>query len=235
MSNKALVITGASRGIGYATAQLFIEAGYKVVNLSRSEPALTGIVHIPLDMSSSATIDACAGDIQAQLTGCDEIVMVHNAGLLRKDSTRELAADSLQEVLQVNVVAPAQLNQIVLPLMQPGSSIIYLGSTLSEKGVANTCSYVTSKHALLGLMRASCQDLVGSGIHTACVCPGFTATEMLENHVGGSTEILESIASGVAFNRLIEPIEIARTIAFAANNPVLNGAVVHANLGQIEH
>ena len=135
----------------------------------------------------------------------------------------------------MNVVAPAQLNQIVLPLMQAGSSIIYLGSTLSEKGVANTCSYVTSKHALLGLMRASCQDLVGSGIHTACVCPGFTATEMLENHVGGSTEILESIASGVAFNRLIEPIEIARTIAFAANNPVLNGAVVHANLGQIEH
>ena len=235
MSNKVLVITGASRGIGYATAQLFMEAGYKVVNLSRSEPALPGIVHIPLDMSSSATIDAWAGDIQAQLTDCDEIVLVHNAGLLRKDSTRELAADSLQEVLQVNVVAPAQLNQIVLPLMQPGSSIIYLGSTLSEKGVANTCSYVTSKHALLGLMRASCQDLVGSGIHTACVCPGFTATEMLENHVGGSTEILESIASGVAFNRLIEPIEIARTIAFAANNPVLNGAVVHANLGQIEH
>lgn len=63
MSNKVLVITGASRGIGYATAQLFMEAGYKVVNLSRSEPALPGIVHISLDMSSSATIDACAGDI----------------------------------------------------------------------------------------------------------------------------------------------------------------------------
>lgn len=56
MSNKVLVITGASRGIGFATAQLFMEAGYKVVNLSRSEPGLTGIVHIPLDMSSSATI-----------------------------------------------------------------------------------------------------------------------------------------------------------------------------------
>ena len=69
-------------------------------------------------------------------------------------------------------------------------SIIYIGSTLSEKGVANSCSYVTSKHAVVGLMRSTTQDLVGKGIHTACICPGFTDTEMLKNHVGGSKEIL---------------------------------------------
>jgi NAD(P)-dependent dehydrogenase (short-subunit alcohol dehydrogenase family) len=57
---------------------------------------------------------------------------------------------------------------------------------------------------------------------------------MLKAHVGNSEEVLASIASGNAVGRLIEPMEIANTILFAANNPVVNGAVLHANLGQLE-
>jgi 3-oxoacyl-[acyl-carrier protein] reductase len=101
--------------------------------------------------------------------------------------------------------------------------------------VPGSLAYVVSKHALLGLMRSTCQDLSGTGVHTVCVCPGFTDTEMLRSHVGGNAEILAAIASGVTANRLIEPVEIARTIQFAAREPVLNGAVLHANLGQINH
>ncbi|MGB5324419.1 MAG: SDR family oxidoreductase [Pseudomonadales bacterium] len=234
MSKKTLLITGASRGIGLATAKRFLEAGYRVVNLSRSDPQVAGIEHISLDIADAASVGAASAAIAAALAGNDSVVLVHNAGLLQKDSVRELPAESFQRVLQTNVVAPAQLNQIALPAMQQGSSIIYIGSTLSEKGVANTCSYVTSKHAVLGLMRATCQDLVGSGIHTACVCPGFTNTEMLANHVGNDQQVLDAIATGIAYGRLIEPDEIAETIFFAATNPVLNGAIVHANLGQIE-
>jgi 3-oxoacyl-[acyl-carrier protein] reductase len=68
--------------------------------------------------------------------------------------------------------------------MGPGSSVLYVGSTLSEKAVPGSFSYVVSKHAQLGMMRATCQDLMGTGIHTAMVCPGFTDTEMLRNHLG---------------------------------------------------
>ncbi|NNL57651.1 MAG: SDR family oxidoreductase [Pseudomonadales bacterium] len=234
MSTKTLLITGASRGIGLATAALFRDQGYRVVNLSRSKPALDGIEHMPLDLADAQAIDAMATQLRETIDGSESVKLVHNAGLLRKDSARDLPASELHKVLQINVVAPAQLNQIVLPAMRAGSAIIYIGSTLSEKGVANTCSYVTSKHAVLGLMRAGCQDLSGSGIHSTCVCPGFTATEMLSGHVGHDQAILDAIASGIAFNRLIEPAEIARTVLFAAENPVLNGAVLHANLGQIE-
>jgi 3-oxoacyl-[acyl-carrier protein] reductase len=84
-------------------------------------------------------------------------------------------------------------------------------------------------------MRATCQDLAGSGIHTVCVCPGFTDTEMLRAHVGHLPEILGALATGVTYGRLIQPGEIARTIRFCADNAVVNGAVLHANLGQVEH
>ena len=116
----------------------------------------------------------------------------------------------------------------------PSSAIIYLGSTLAEKAVANSFSYVTSKHAVIGMMRATCQDLDGTGIHTACVCPGFTDTEMLQVHLGDDEDVLAGITKLSTFGRLITPEEIAATICFAALNPVVNGSVIHANLGQIE-
>ena len=85
------------------------------------------------------------------------------------------------------------------------------------------------------MMRATCQDLAGTGIHTCCICPGFTDTEMLRVHIGDDQEVVNSIASASTFGRLIEPEEIANTISFAAANPVINGAVMHTNLGQVEH
>jgi len=131
------------------------------------------------------------------------------------------------------VIAPALLNKLLLPSMKQGSSVIYIGSTLSEKAVAGCCSYITSKHAVVGLMKSTCQDAAGMGIHTACICPGFTETEMLKIHVGGSENLAE-IAGMSTFGRLISPIEIADMIFFCAENAVINGSVIHANLGQVE-
>ena len=116
--------------------------------------------------------------------------------------------------------------------MPSGSSILYVGSTLAEKAVPNSYSYVVTKHALIGMMRATCQDLAGRGIHTACICPGFTDTEMLRAHV--PDEAMDAVRGLSAYGRLIEPSEIAHTLHWAAESPVINGAVLHANLGQVE-
>jgi len=230
--SRVLVITGASRGIGSATAQKFIDDGYTVCNLSRTPSPVKGVVQIDLDLAAQDWSEAEAR-LKNLLSGAEQVVLVHNAGNLIKDSLNDFSAESFRRVMEINVVAPARLTHSLLHAMKPGSSVIYVGSTLGEMAVPNSCSYVTSKHAQIGLMRSTCQDLVGTGIHTACVCPGFTDTEMLRAHVGNSAEILASIASGVAQKRLIAPSEIADTIHFCARNPVLNGAVIHANLGQI--
>ncbi|HKI73400.1 MAG TPA: SDR family oxidoreductase, partial [Pseudomonadales bacterium] len=71
-------------------------------------------------------------------------------------------------------------------------------------------------------------------IHTACICPGFTDTEMLRAHVGDNEQILSEIAQLSTFGRLITSQEIAAAIWFAATNAVINGAVIHTNLGQVE-
>jgi 3-oxoacyl-[acyl-carrier protein] reductase len=231
--NKVLIITGASRGIGRATAQLFAEQGFKVYNLSRSRTDVQNVEQIDVDLSAANWAEQAKVPLLRAIAGATQTVVVHNAGAIIKDSLNHFDANDFRRVMEINVVAPALLSSLLLPEMRAGSSIIYVGSTLSDIAVPNSCAYVASKHALLGLMRSTCQDLAGSGIHTACVCPGFTDTEMLREHVGNNEEILQSIAGGVAYGRLIEPAEIARTVYFCALNSVINGAVIHANLGQI--
>jgi 3-oxoacyl-[acyl-carrier protein] reductase len=127
------------------------------------------------------------------------------------------------------------LNQLYFPLMKPGSSVIYIGSTLSEKAVGKTASYVTTKHAVAGLMKATCQDLIHTGIHTCCICPGFTHTEMLQARIDHDPAILAFATSKQVLGRLVEPQEIADVVWFCALHPVMNGAMVHANLGQVEN
>lgn len=232
--SKVLIITGASRGIGRATAKLFTEEGFKVYNLSRSHTDLPNIEQIEADLSAPNWSDAAKIPLLRAVAGAEQTVVVHNAGAIIKDSLNHFDAANFRRVMEINVVAPALLSSLLLPEMRAGSSIIYIGSTLSDIAVPNSCAYVSSKHALLGLMRSTCQDLAGSGIHTACVCPGFTDTEMLREHVGYSEEVLQSIAKGVAHGRLVEPAEIARTVYFCAQNAVINGAVIHANLGQVQ-
>lgn len=231
--DKALVITGGSRGIGLATIQAFVADGYRAINISRSPTDLTLATQINADLSETNWIEGAREQLLQSLGKPDQITLIHNAALLLKDSINS-AAD-FARVLQINLIAAQQLNELLLPKMNSGSSILYVGSTLSKKAVANTLSYSTSKHAVLGLMRATCQDLIGTGIHTASVCPGFTDTEMLREHIGQDEEILKALGKANAFDRLVNPKEIAGCLKFCADNPAINGTSIDANLGQVEH
>ena len=231
---KAAIITGASVGIGRETAALFLAEGYRVFNLSRRQCPLEGVENLSCDLASTDSVAQCIEALVGALAGAEQIALVHNASQMRKDSADACEGDSLRAVLETNVVAVNSLNQGLLPIMAEGSSIVYVGSTLSEKAVPGSFSYVTSKHAQLGMMRATCQDLMGKGIHTALVCPGFTDTEMLRTHIGTDPEVEASIAGMNSFNRLVQPLEIAELIQWVHQHPVINGAVLHANLGQKE-
>ncbi|RKH58702.1 SDR family NAD(P)-dependent oxidoreductase [Corallococcus llansteffanensis] len=234
MADWAL-ITGASRGIGEATAARFQQAGWRVMNVSRKPCPVLGVVNVAVDLAVPGWEAKLAPALEAGPgTGGGRLCVVHNAALYEHDDALSMDADHLRRVLEVNVVAPLVLNRLARPLLTDGSSILYVGSTLSEKAVKGVASYVTTKHALVGMMRATCQDLAGTRIHTACVCPGFTDTEMLREHLGPDAAVRASVEGMTTFGRLIAPGEIADVLFTCATTPVLNGAVLHANLGQVE-
>ena len=228
---KFLIITGGSSGIGFAAAKLFQENGFNIINISRSKINLDDAVHIEVDLSISNWQESLESIFQETLSSADQICLVHNASKMQSDNVESTDPDSLREVLEVNLVGPSILNKITIPYMKKGSSILYVGSTLSEKAVPQMSSYVMTKHGMIGLMRSTCQDLFGRFIHTACICPGATETEMLVEYVQGNQEALKIMASTLSENRLISVEEIASTIFFCANNSVINGSVIHANLG----
>ncbi len=232
---KAAIITGASVGIGEQTARAFLAEGYRVYNLSRRRCPADGVDNFTCDLSLAGSVDAVCAALAGLLADCSSVALVHNASQMSKDTVDDCDSDNLRRILETNVVAINSLNQQLIPLMPRSSSVLYVGSTLSEKAVAGSFSYVLSKHAQLGMMRATCQDLMGRGIHTALICPGFTDTEMLRTHLHGDAELLQTIAAMNSFNRLVEPAEIAELILWSHGHPVINGSVLHANLGQKEN
>lgn len=224
------IITGASCGIGLATAERFVKEGWKVYNLSRTPCPLPDVVHYPCDLSDIKQTQQVLDKLD--LKPFTKISIVHNAAITRNDTYETATETDFLDVFKINVAAPQFINQCLMPRLPKGSSIIFVGSTLSEVGAPNSLSYTTSKHALAGLMKATAQDLARKETHTCLVCPGFTDTQMLKDVVGPDEKKWTEIKSSVLFGRLIAPEEIASLIFFCSNNPVINGSVLHANLGQ---
>ncbi|MEK9920208.1 MAG: SDR family oxidoreductase [Luminiphilus sp.] len=231
------ILTGASSGIGAAAAEQFVAAGFTVINLSRRDCPISGVRTITTDLSDNDSLTESCEALRALLTAQNaaSVCLVHNASLMLKDRCDTTDDAAMLQALSVNVIGINTLNRALLPAMPSASSVLYIGSTLSEKAVAGAYSYIVSKHAQLGMMRATCQDLMGRGIHTALICPGFTDTSMLRQHVGNDAEVLSSLGKMNSYGRLVAPQEIADLIFWAHHHPVINGSVMHANLGQVEH
>src|SRR5262245_57886198 len=122
--NKVAVISGASKGIGAAAAQRFLDAGYRVINLSRSANPDSRVRNIGVDLSSADFVQQLRPVLLPQLEGAESICLIHNAALYTRDTVENLQAAELATILQVNVIASLQLNQLLLPLMNTGSSIL---------------------------------------------------------------------------------------------------------------
>jgi NAD(P)-dependent dehydrogenase (short-subunit alcohol dehydrogenase family) len=228
-----VIITGASKGIGYKTAEIFLNNGFEIWNLSRNACTLIGVHNIELDLIHTAD-ESIKKSLLSHIPHKRRIILIHNSGVCYNDTLQNFELPHWQDTLRLNVTIPALLSQWLLPHMMPQSAIVFVGSTLSEKAVGNTCSYTVSKHAIVGLMRAACQDLAGKFIHTCCVCPGVTDTEMFRLRIENNAALLAKLTHLQSDDRLLQPQEIAEAIFTAATHPIFNGAVLHANGGQIE-
>ena len=229
-----VIVTGASAGIGLAIATHFVEQGQRVIGLARRPCPDPAVESLRVDLCDAGALDLVLTGIVESLPPSPRLHLIHSASHMPSDGAEDLDPERLAQTLRLNVVAPAQIDARLLPAAAPGSSVVFIGSTLCEKAVPGKLSYVTSKHALLGLMRATVQDLFGRSIHALCVAPGFVDTDMLRPALERDPEFERSVLDMVSFGRLLDPNEIAEIVAFATRTPALNGAVIHANLGQRE-
>ena len=231
MSDRpTVIVTGGSAGIGLAIVERFADLDYRVISLARRRCPVDTVESMLVDLGSSEAVAAALDKVRDRLPKRSHIHMIHNAAAMPTDTATDFDSRVFERTFRLNVTTAAELNAGLIPQMKPGSSIVFIGSTLSEKGVPSRLSYVTSKHAVLGLMRATVQDLFGTGIHCMMVAPGFTDTAMLQQGPG----LAQAVREMVSFGRLLEPEEVADIVVFATRTPALNGAIVHANLGQRE-
>jgi len=173
---RTALVTGASSGIGRATAAALVARGYRVFGTSRKPLALDGVEPLVLDLESPASIEALAGP----LATVD--VLVNNAGESQSGPFEELPAEALQRLFQVNVLGPVRLAQLALPGMRERGygRVVMVGSMLASFPLAYRSSYVATKAAIKGFSNGARHEYSPFGVWLTTVEPGSINTGISE-------------------------------------------------------
>jgi NAD(P)-dependent dehydrogenase (short-subunit alcohol dehydrogenase family) len=208
LSEKTIVVTGASRGLGRAVAIEFAARGANVLGVGRDESALQETAHLAGAGFSAATLDvrdeAAVTEYFAALPSLD--VLINNAGIARIRPLLETPAEEMREILEINVVAAfVVLREAARKMAQSGGHIINIASDAATRGIEGMAPYVASKHALLGLSRSAHLELKPLGVRVSALCPGPIQTDIL--------------GPGTMSSGAIAPSALAKLIADLAETP----------------
>lgn len=191
---KTIVITGASRGIGYETARSLAEFGHTVIAISRSEEGLIKlresvqgeIIIMPMDLTKPRSVYELTQMIKNEAIALDGVI--HNAGLLISKPFSELTDLEWQNQWELNVMVPVRLTRELLPYLKHGSHIVHIGSMGGYQGSSKfpgLTAYSATKAALAALAESLSAELVGQNISSNCLCLGAVQTEMLQQAFPG--------------------------------------------------
>ena len=188
---QSVVITGASTGIGWATAKLLLDRGFRVFGSVRKEADADrlkrefGANFIPLlfDVTDEATVLAAARQVRAALNGETLFGLVNNAGIAVAGPVLELAADEFRRQMDVNVIGPIITTQAFGPLLGsdpslkgPKGRIVMISSVAGKNGNPLTAAYAASKHAIEGLSESLRREMMLFGIDVIIIAPGAVKT-----------------------------------------------------------
>lgn len=222
MSRGTAVVTGASSGIGAATARRLADAGFDVIAAARRAGRLAELSHpriTPwlLDVTDQASVDA----LSAHAETLDVTVVVANAGgAFDAASVAHADLDSWQTAYDVNVLGTVRTVKALLPrLIASGRGLIVLmGSTAGRTAYENGGSYVAAKHAIAALAGTLRLELCGEPVRVVEIAPGMVRTEEFAvNRFGGDTQKAAQVYEGVA-----EPLtadDIADAVEWVATRP----------------
>ncbi len=225
LENRTALVTGASRGIGAATARALDRAGARVALVARHREDLAEVaaglgrnpVVIPADLGEpDAAADAAASALGA-LGSVD--ILVNNAAAAARLATTDTGAAIIDEMLAVNVRAPLLLIAALIPAMteRRRGSIINLSSVSGLIGTPRRAAYAASKGAIDAATRSLAMELGPMGIRVNSVAPGVVDTALWASNkrVGG---VIEAVQNLTPLRRWAEPADIADVITFLSSD-----------------
>jgi NADP-dependent 3-hydroxy acid dehydrogenase YdfG len=223
LDGKTAIVTGASSGIGRATAQALAGAGVRVAGGARRVERLETEVALDLDVTDPASCERFVERAAGELGGVD--ILVNAAGLaLGRDPFDASGEEEERTVLETNVNGLIRMTRLCLPHLRDGGHIVNLGSVAGRQAYENAALYVTSKFAVRGFTYALREDLLGRPIRLTTVDPGLVETDFSLVRFRGDEETARAVYRGV---EAMKPEDIADCILWAVTRPP------HVNVDEI--
>jgi len=213
LDGRVALITGASRGIGAATARMLDAAGVKLGLVSRSgdDLGIPGAVGVAADVRDADAIASAVDTVVDRHGGLD--ILFVNAGVGAYGPILDLPAEHLDEMIEVNVKGAIHTVRAALPhlLKSEAADIVTLASEAGRRGLPNEAVYCASKFAQVGLTRALDHELRERGIRCTNVCPGGVATDFAMGR--GRTPDMPALAG------MMRPEDVAEAVMFVLTRP----------------
>jgi NADP-dependent 3-hydroxy acid dehydrogenase YdfG len=217
LEGRSAIVTGASSGIGAATALAFAQGGARVAGGARRvERIQSPVLPFELDVTDP---DSCERFLQAALAelGGSVDILVNAAGLaLGRDLFDDSTEADEQTVLETNVNGLIRMTRLVLPHIRDGGHIVNIGSIAGRQAYEKAAVYVASKFAVRGFTYALREDLLGRPIHITTVDAGLVESEFSRVRFRGDAETAGKVYEGV---EPMTPDDVADCIRFAVTRP----------------
>ena len=228
LEGKVAVVTGGTRGIGFATVEKFLENGAKVFLLGSKKESVDKAINQLKDINENYEVDGdCPNlsDLASVKTTFSHIVekygkidiLVNNAGMSAMDKIYEYKEEDFKKIMDLNVNAVFNCSRAVVDYMKKngGGVILNTSSMVSIYGQPSGCGYPASKFAVNGLTKSLARELGKDNIRVNAVAPGVTLTDMMKNV---PDNVIEPIIKEIPLGRIGTPEDIANAFLFLASD-----------------
>ncbi len=241
LENKVAVVTGGSRGIGYATVEAFIKEGAKVVLCASRQETADKAVGKLKEACPDAAVEGIwpdLSDYSAVKAAIDAVVekygridiLVNNAGVSESTPFAQYTAEKFAEVMDLNVKGVFNCSRAASEHMVAAGSgvILNTSSMVSQYGQPAGIAYPTSKFAVNGFTLSLARELGPKGVRVNAVAPGITYTDMMRSV---PKEVIEPMIAQIPLRRMGQPEDIANAFVFLASDMAsyISGEVLHVD------
>ena len=238
LEGKIALVTGASRGIGRAIAEILVERGATVIGTATSENGAAAISEylgengkgLALNVTDIESIEATLKNINDEFGAID--ILVNNAGITRDNLLMRMKDDEWNDIINTNLTPIYRMSKAVLRGMMKkrAGRILNVGSVVGTMGNAGQTNYAAAKAGVIGFTKSMAREVASRGVTVNTVAPGFIETDMTK---ALNDEQRAATLANVPAGRLGDPREIASAVAFLASPEAayITGETLHVNGG----